>query len=114
MNVSVIGLGKLGLPLLALLAKSNHAVSGYDKSIELRAKLNSQNHNFHEPGLNGLLTENSANIRIVDSVGEALKKSSVVFVIVPTPTDETLKFSNEYVIEVINEFSKALETRNEY
>lgn len=114
MNVSVIGLGKLGLPLLALLAKSNHTVSGYDKSIELRAKLNSQNHKFHEPGLNDLLTENSANIRIVNSIAEAVRNSSVVFVIVPTPTDETLKFSNEYVIEVINEFSNALETRNEY
>jgi UDPglucose 6-dehydrogenase len=114
MNVAVIGLGKLGLPLLALLAKSQHTVLGYDKSPELRAVLTANQYNFYEPDLNDILKAHTANIKIVSSIERAVKDSDVIFVIVPTPTDSTLKFSNDYIIQVLDEFSKALEHKMQY
>lgn len=114
MNVSVIGLGKLGLPLLALLAKSGHTVLGYDKNANLRSKLIAEHYDFHEPNLNGILRENNNKIKIVSTAEETMSNSEVIFVIVPTPTDSTLKFSNNYVVEVIREFSQALITRTDY
>ena len=114
MNVAVLGLGKLGLPLLALLAKSQHKVLGYDKSPELRAMLTANQYNFHEPNLNDILKAHTANIKIVSSIEHAVKDSDVIFVIVPTPTDSTLKFSNDYILQVLDEFSKALVQKTQY
>ena len=114
LKLSVIGLGKLGLPLLALLAKSGYEVIGYDKNVDLRAKLAAKEYNFQEPELDDILNANSTNIHIVDSIEEAVTKSVVVFVIVPTPSDSTMRFSNGYILEVLDEFSNALGQKTEY
>jgi UDPglucose 6-dehydrogenase len=101
MKISVIGLGKLGLPLAALLAKKGHEVHGYDLSSELRESLRNRSFRSVEPGLNELLEDNE--IFIHESIREAVVESQAIFVIVPTPSLPSGHFSNEFILKAVEE-----------
>jgi UDPglucose 6-dehydrogenase len=112
MNILVIGLGKLGLPLLALLADSNHKVYGMDKSRDLVESLKSQTFKSSEVGLMDLLAKNKSQISYVSSIEGILETIDLVFIIVPTPSEPSGKFSNHYVLEVVNDLGRSLEHRD--
>ena len=113
MKVAVIGLGKLGLPLAALLATSGNEVQGYDLSPSHRDSLKSGVLNFKEPKLNELLLESRDTLEIVDSISEAVKNVELVFVIVPTPSLTSGEFTNEFVLDALNEIGNAIkESKN--
>jgi UDPglucose 6-dehydrogenase len=80
MRVGVVGLGKLGLPLLALLAQE-HEVVGVDTSAA--AVLAAYEPHFSEPGLDELLGHGrwQTSLRF-----DVLAGCEVVFIIVPTPS----------------------------
>jgi UDPglucose 6-dehydrogenase len=107
-SVSVFGLGKLGLPLAALLAARGYKVFGYDHSPAVRDKLISRNFDFEEPSLNEILSKSFGNIEIVDTPEQAVLASSIGFVIVPTPSLENGKFSNESVLELFAQIGPAI------
>jgi UDPglucose 6-dehydrogenase len=108
MEITVIGLGKLGLPLAALFANSGHKVRGFDSSNGLRESLNSGKFQSNEPQLMAFLTFARDNLKICESIVEAVQGSEAVFVIVPTPSLPTGHFSNEYVLSVIESMGPAL------
>lgn len=108
MNVSVVGLGKLGLPLLALLANSGHKVIGFDKSISLIESLKNGESPYPEPGLSELLKSGVSNIEYVSSIAEVVEKSEVCFVIVPTPSTDQGGFDNGAVLAVCKEIGASL------
>lgn len=113
MEISVIGLGKLGLPLAALFANSGHKVRGFDSSNVLRESLNTESFESNEPQLTKLLTSSKSNLKICESIEEAVQGSEAVFVIVPTPSLPSGHFSNEYVLSVIESMGTALiKTKN--
>jgi len=113
MEITVIGLGKLGLPLAALLANSGHKVRGFDSSRGLRESLNAEKFQSNEPQLSELLTTGKSNLKICESIEEAVQDSEAVFVIVPTPSLPSGHFSNEYVLSVIENMGPALiKTKN--
>lgn len=113
MKVAVVGLGKLGLPLAALLATSGNEVNGYDLSSSHRDSLKSGVLNFKEPKLNELLLESRDTLVIVDSISEAVKNVELVFVIVPTPSLTSGEFTNEFVLNALNEIGHAIkESKN--
>ena len=60
MNVSFIGLGKLGLPLACCLAGSGNKILGVDKNEYILDMLNNQELPFYEPGLTCLLYTSDA------------------------------------------------------
>lgn len=108
MEITVIGLGKLGLPLAALFASSGHKVRGFDNSHELRESLKSGKFQSNEPQLREFLTSAKDNLKIAESIEDAVQGSEAVFVIVPTPSLPTGHFSNEYVLSVIESMGPAL------
>lgn len=113
MKVAVVGLGKLGLPLAALLATSGNQVNGYDLSSSHRDSLKSGVLNFKEPKLNELLLESRDTLVIADSISEAVKNVELVFVIVPTPSLTSGEFTNEFVLNALNEIGHAIkESKN--
>jgi len=113
LKVAVVGLGKLGLPLAALLATSGNEVKGYDLSPSHRDSLKSGILNFKEPKLNELLLESRDTLVIADSISEAVKNVELVFVIVPTPSLTSGEFTNEFVINALNEIGHAIkESKN--
>ena len=103
MNLLVVGLGKLGLPLCAVLAESGHKVFGVDKSEELVRSLNSKNFYSSEPNLVELIVKNSNSLDFSTTLDDAIEKIDIVFVIVPTPSDPDGKFSNQLLIQALSE-----------
>ena len=112
MNISVIGLGKLGLPLMALLAENNYQVYGVDKSEALIKSLKSQTFYSNETGLMDLLSTNQPRLHYSTSVSEITEKIDLVFVIVPTPSEENGRFSNYYVLDAVKEIGFFLKDKD--
>jgi UDP-N-acetyl-D-mannosaminuronate dehydrogenase len=76
MEVTVIGLGKLGLPLAALFASAGHKVNAYDASIALIESLESESYKSSEPGLMDLLQNSKNNISSVTFKGNVTKTNA--------------------------------------
>lgn len=101
MRISVIGLGKLGLPFASLLAKAGHRVVGLDLNIKRLEDIRSFRIES-EPEVASLVRDElNRNLIITSDWKSALNKSEISFVIVPTPSGEDGKFKNDYVIESI-------------
>jgi len=98
---SVIGLGKLGLPLAAVIASSGYKTIGIDYSEQLINDLNFHKFNSPEPQLLETINE-FRNQLIFTSKYIDLSKSNISFVIVPTPSLSNMKFDNSYVVRAIN------------
>ena len=113
MKVSVIGLGKLGLPLAAVYAESGHIVNAYDSNTELIKLLTSQNYVFNEPKLSDLLKKNYEKLNYVNDFSLAFNNSEIISVIVPTPSLGGV-FSNETIFEILNKFADELKNTHQY
>jgi UDPglucose 6-dehydrogenase len=112
MKIAVVGLGKLGLPLAALLANSDNQVTGYDISEDLRESLVSKKFVSNEPDLMQLLQSAKDNFRISNTMAEAITACEAVFIIVPTPSDFSGRFSNTYLISSLKEIGGALRLKD--
>lgn len=102
MEVTVIGLGKLGLPLAALFASVGHKVNAYDASKTLIESLKSESYKSSEPGLMDLLEKSRNNLNFCYQLDESTETTSAIFIIVPTPSQENGYFSNASVLEVLS------------
>lgn len=102
MNISVFGLGKMGLCTAAAFAAAGHMVKGYDVSSETINNLNAGKIIIQEPQLDSLLAEAKTNISFHTDPFDALNETQVTLIIVPTPSDETGRFSNQYIISTLN------------
>ncbi|VWX57559.1 putative GDP-mannose 6-dehydrogenase [Sphingorhabdus sp. 109] len=116
-SLSVIGLGKVGLPLAANLASAGSPVFGYDPDPVRRDLLSShdpqQDEIFYENGLSHALKEGAVNLTAVDNMAEAILASAISFVIVPTPSLQNGSFSLSFVESVCSEIGKTLRSKAE-
>lgn len=110
MKIAVFGLGKLGLPLAALLANSGNAVIGVDVSEEFIDSLVKGDFNFSEPNLNDELNKSVNSLQFSSDYEFAVDNSDIAFVIVPTPSLSDGSFSNEKIINVIKSMSLFLKS----
>src|SRR5881394_663454 len=113
-RVNVVGLGKLGAPLAAVLASRGFSVIGLDVNKTLVDALNAGKMPIVEPQLNELIAANKQRLTATMDVGEAVHKSDASFVIVPTPSDSTGFFSNRFVLQAMESIGKALRRKNGY
>ena len=114
MNVSVIGLGKLGSPLAAVLASKGFSVIGYDLNPRVVEDLNAGLAPVDEPQLQELITAHGPRLRATSDCTDAVIASDVTFVIVPTPSDENGRFTNELVIRAMAPVGAALRRKPGY
>ena len=114
MRVSVVGLGKLGSPLAAVLASRGHQVIGVDVRPESVRDLREGRAPVREPQLQELIASSRDRLSATTDYIEAMLGSQITIVIVPTPSDERGAFSNEYVLASIREIGLALRKKNEY
>src|SRR5690242_11718838 len=98
MNISVIGLGKLGTPLAAVLAHRGHTVIGVDMNPRNVELVNQGTAPVFEPGLEELLQQSRSRLSATTDVQHAIRHSEVTFIIVPTPSDEEGAFSLRHVL----------------
>lgn len=113
MRVAVVGLGKLGAPLAAVLASKGNQVLGVDINPSAVELLNGGHAPVEEPGLQKLISASRDRLTATTSVGEAAK-GDVSILLVPTPSDERGGFSNDHLLAAVREVGRALAERDEY
>jgi UDPglucose 6-dehydrogenase len=101
MNISVIGLGKLGLCSAACFASRGHRVVGVDTDHRLVRRLRRQECPIDEPGLEELLAARGDRLQVTEDLEEAVAGSDVTLVIVPTPSGAGGHFDNACVETVL-------------
>ena len=86
MRVAVVGLGKLGSPMAALLASAGHEVAGADLDPRVAAAINAGAAPVIEPGLEDLIARAGHRLHATTSIEDAVEHAEVTFCIVPTPS----------------------------
>ncbi|MGE0421258.1 MAG: nucleotide sugar dehydrogenase [Reyranellaceae bacterium] len=114
MRVAVVGLGKLGVPLAAVLASKGHEVVGVDLDPLVVATINAGTSPVEEPGVHERITSAGSRLLATGSFEEAVEKSDIAFVIVPTPSDDRGLFSNRFVLDAVSRIGAALKVRRGY
>lgn len=114
-NISVIGLGKLGYPMAQFLSSSGAKINCFDKDIELVQELK-KNHgeHLHEIGLNNLVN-NSNDLIYHNNISDCIVDAEIIYITVPTPSKLDGSFSNEVIIEILDEVADViLKTNKSY
>lgn len=112
-NISVVGLGKLGLCLAAVFAEKGFNVTGIDVDKFKIDSVNNGQSPIFEPGLPELITSNRKRLSATNDFG-AIKKTDATFVVVPTPSDESGEFSLEFVTPVMKNIGQALSSKDSF
>jgi len=108
-SVSIIGLGRLGLPLAAAFASRGVDVIGVDIRQDVVDAANAGLALFHEPGLRELLP-----VMATTNLEQAVRHTDVTFVIVATPSQQDGAFSLEYVLPACEQIGAALRDNDDY
>lgn len=103
MNISFIGLGKLGLPLACCLARSGNQILGVDKNEYILEQLNNNKLPFYEPGLEELFPYDNF-IGFTDSYKKAVDETEASIILVNTQLGDT-GYSAEFVEAVLIDLS---------
>ena len=114
MDICVIGLGKLGSPLAAVLASKGHNVIGVDLNAYFVDALNAGKAPVVEPQLQELIDASRPRLRATRSYDEAIPNTDISFIIVPTPSDETGVFTNRFVLDAVRAIGAALRKTDRY
>ena len=113
-SVSVIGLGKLGSPMVAAFALRGYRVTGVDVAPDIVDKVNRGVAPVQEPGLQALLHETHPRVKATCDYAAAIRDSEITFIIVPTPTDESGGFSNRCVLAAADRIGQGLAKLDRY
>jgi UDPglucose 6-dehydrogenase len=113
MRVAVVGLGKLGAPLAAVLASKGNEVLGVDINSEAVGLLNDGLAPVEEPGLQDLITASRQRLTATTDLEQAGEAEATIL-LVPTPSDERGAFSNSYLLAAIEKVGRGLAAQNGY
>jgi UDPglucose 6-dehydrogenase len=113
MKVAVVGLGKLGAPLAAVLASKGNEVLGIDVNPQAVRLLNEGSAPVEEPGLQALVSSSRDRLSATTELGAAADVE-VTILLVPTPSDDRGAFSNQHVLAAVEEFGRGLRGRDAY
>jgi UDPglucose 6-dehydrogenase len=112
MKLSIIGLGKLGAPMAAVMAYKGHTVVGVDINPGFVSAINHGKAPVNEPGLQEMIEANRERLSATGSYEEAILKTDVTFIIVPTPSDKDGRFSLRYALASVEEIGAALRKKD--
>lgn len=114
MKVSVVGLGKLGAPLVAVMASKGHRVIGVDLNRRAVDLLDAGTAPVDEPGLQELLDHCAERISATTDISRAVLATEITLIIVPTPTGPDGRFINDFVISAVCGIGEALKRKPDY
>ena len=111
MNLTVIGTGYVGLVTGTCLADMGNNVDCVDIDEAKVAKLQKGEVPIYEPNLEELFHRNihGGRLRFTTNLKEAVKKSAVIFLALPTPLDEDGSADLSYVEVVANDLGEIIE-----
>jgi len=112
-NISLVGLGKLGLCLSACLAEKGFNVVGVDIEESVVNKVNQGVAPWFEPQLQEFLAKHGGKtLHATAHHQEAIEKSNITFVLVATPSNHDGSFSNRFIESALKSLSEALQKNN--
>jgi UDPglucose 6-dehydrogenase len=114
MKISVVGLGKLGAPLAAVFASKGFSVVGTDVNPGFVDSINRGEAPVDEPRLQELIDANRERLRATPDPATAVAETDVTFIIVPTPSDETGRFQNAFILKAIDSIGAGLRRKVGY
>lgn len=108
-KISIVGLGKLGLPLLVTFAKNGQKIIGFDID-ENKINLLKQNKvPFYEPNLEEYYNRYISNITVETNTSRLVSETDVAIILVNTPSNSDGTFSNDYVYQSVETIAKSLQ-----
>jgi UDPglucose 6-dehydrogenase len=113
MRIAVVGLGKLGAPLAAVLASKDNQVMGVDVNPRAVSLLNEGRPPVEEPGLQDLVSAAGDRLSATTDLGAAAE-TDMSILLVPTPSDDRGAFSNEHVLAAVEEIGRAFSASDDY
>jgi UDPglucose 6-dehydrogenase len=113
-NISVVGLGKLGLCTATCFASKGFMVIGLDVDIDKINKINKAVSPIMETGLSELLKKSKANLKATADYDEAVLNTEVTFIVVATPSLADGSFSNEYLEKAVHKIGESLKKKKSY
>lgn len=113
MRVASIGLGKLGVCAAVVFSDAGHQVTGIDIAQDVVMKLRKGQSHIVEPNLQNYLINQDGRLRF-DTGFSAVNDADIINIIVPTPSNQDGKFSNEYILTAIRSMGEYLRNRQSY
>lgn len=111
--ISVIGMGKLGLPLALLYAENGYRVIGYDIVKSSIEKLQQGISPISEEGVQRLLTSNRKRLSFTSQIAD-IAISDITFIVVPTPSNTDGSFSPTHIVAALNSFGPYLRKKKSH
>lgn len=108
MRVSVVGLGRLGAPLAAILAEAGAQVIGVDHDAGVVERIAGGSACHIEPGLQQLIARAGTNLSCTTDTARAVAGSDVTFIIVPTPSSAAGDYANDQLLDAVAAIGKAI------
>lgn len=108
MNISIIGTGYVGLVTGTCFAETGNKVVCMDVDTKKVAQLKKGVSPIYEPGLDPLLERNlkAGRLSVTSSLQEAISKSDVIFLCLPTPPGADGSADLKYVMQVAEDIAK--------
>ena len=112
--ISVFGLGKLGVPIVASFISKGFKIIAYDVDVNKVQAMKELRSPVFESDVQDLLNKYNENLNVVSNGEKSVIDSSITFVVVATPSENDGTFSNEYVLNACEVIGKALKEKKDY
>ena len=107
-KISIIGVGKVGISLSAALLNSKFTVYISDKNKDLISNYKNKIFPFYEPGVKRIINKNFNKLIFCENAMDAIKKTDITFIVVPTNSNRYGGFSNKYILQVFENIKEEL------
>jgi UDPglucose 6-dehydrogenase len=113
-TISMLGLGKLGVPFAAALANKGYNVIGVDTDPNKIRLINEGKAPVYEPGLQDMISANRERLVATNDYDHAVTNSDITFIVVPTPSDDQGGFSLRYVQPACETVGRILRQKSDF
>ncbi len=108
MKLSIIGLGKLGSPMAAVMVHKGHTVIGVDVNPSYVAAIQQGRAPVNEPDLAAMIHANRERLTATEDCAAAVQATDITFIMVPTPSEPHGGFSMKYVLSAAEKIGAGL------
>lgn len=106
MNISVIGIGRLGLCMALCFENNGYPVVGVDTNEDYINQINNKTLKSYEPGVEKYL-QMARKLKATTSLEEGLSNADLIFIVVPTPNGEgTNHYDHSILIKVLESINQ--------
>ncbi|MFQ6134341.1 MAG: UDP-glucose dehydrogenase family protein [Nitrososphaerales archaeon] len=113
-NISVAGVGKLGLCMAAVFTSKGYNVIGVDINPKVIKTVNQGRSPFYELGIDALLSRNRVRLKMTDDFQYATDISEVTFIVVNTPSNEDGSYSMKQLSGAAEMLGQSLKSKTGY